>query len=336
MPATKQVTDVERKKDLKQIVQSVIVGQGNEFIKELLRGNGIKIGVTKADFVKNLNTAIDEDKLTLSIIEEWLNEVEGWGSQHIYLYGPLKLSLENAREKVLASKYARLFNRPSSYEFPAELALTSITIGDDLLSLTWHIGNSEWVRASGKDYQEEEDGDLYEYRAYRHFSDRSVVRFEWHITNPYCAIFLPQANKEKVHEDILRKVWLVLRETDLCKNELGKISINNAVNALRVNSRQATTTSVTLRVDGGHVNLVSDLPEGGIEDVEAVREVGRAVNPTKFKSSEGMFKLDTDANSTLSRPIKLQIFGIESRIRVWVKCKREDIYNVIRLIWSSN
>jgi hypothetical protein len=336
MATKKQRTEVDKKRDLKQIVQFVIVGQGNEFIKELLRENGIKIGINKADFIKNLNAAIDENKLTLPIIEEWLSEVEGWGSQHIYLFDPLRLSLENAKHKILNSKYSKLFNHQSSHEFPKELSLTNITIGDNLLSLTWHIGNSAWVRTSSKDYQEEEDGDLYKYEAYRHFSDRSVVRFEWNITNPYCAMFLPQANKEKIHEETLRKVWLVLKEIGLCKNELKKISVNNAVNALRANSKQATTTSMTLRVDGGHVNLVSDLPEGGIEDVEAVREVGLAVNPTKFKSSEGMFKLDTDTNSTLSRPIKLQIFGIESRIRIWVKCKREDIYSVIGLIWSSN
>jgi hypothetical protein len=36
--------------DLIRLVQGIVLAQGNEFIKEMLRDRGIRIGATKADF----------------------------------------------------------------------------------------------------------------------------------------------------------------------------------------------------------------------------------------------------------------------------------------------
>jgi hypothetical protein len=55
---------VDEKALLKETVRRVIVGQGNRFIKELLRDRKLPIGSTKADFSKNLMKAIDDGALT--------------------------------------------------------------------------------------------------------------------------------------------------------------------------------------------------------------------------------------------------------------------------------
>src|SRR4051794_22869101 len=80
---------------LKTLALNIIRGQTNAYIKELLRENGVRIGATKEDFDRNLTKAIDEGTLTREIIEKWLNEVEGWGQQHVYVY-QLTDELKNA------------------------------------------------------------------------------------------------------------------------------------------------------------------------------------------------------------------------------------------------
>ncbi|MFX7825231.1 hypothetical protein ABTK20_22785, partial [Acinetobacter baumannii] len=74
------------KEELKQIVGSIILSQGNDFIKELLRQNKIPIGTTKPEFGRNLSQAIETGALSQEMIEDWLRDVEGWGNQHVYLY----------------------------------------------------------------------------------------------------------------------------------------------------------------------------------------------------------------------------------------------------------
>lgn len=61
------MVDAEKdKQQLKDAVRSIILTQGNEFIKELLRKNKIQIGTKKADFSKNILAAIDAGTLTRS------------------------------------------------------------------------------------------------------------------------------------------------------------------------------------------------------------------------------------------------------------------------------
>src|SRR5262245_34751968 len=84
-PAASSSEEAERQ-TLRELAGGVIRAQGNVFIKELLRSKGIKLGTTKEDFESNLFTAIDLGQLQLADVEQWLEEVEGWGKQHIYCF----------------------------------------------------------------------------------------------------------------------------------------------------------------------------------------------------------------------------------------------------------
>ena len=62
------------KSRLKQIVRSLILAQGNVFIKELLRGKqksgaDVAIGSTKAEFEKNLVLALHGPKNPLKLVD---------------------------------------------------------------------------------------------------------------------------------------------------------------------------------------------------------------------------------------------------------------------------
>lgn len=87
----------EDKALLKTQVEKILLIQGNQFIKELLREKSLPIGSTKKDFLTNTIKAIDEDLLTRGMIEAWLKQVEGWGNQHIYLFEPPEITPEDAR-----------------------------------------------------------------------------------------------------------------------------------------------------------------------------------------------------------------------------------------------
>lgn len=71
---------------LKRLIDDVVLAQGNDFIKELLRSKGLRIGATKTQFRLYLHAAVDDGLLTEADVEAWLHAVEGWGAQHVYLY----------------------------------------------------------------------------------------------------------------------------------------------------------------------------------------------------------------------------------------------------------
>ena len=90
--------------ELKKLAKGIILGQGNIFIKELLRKENIKIGTNKEEFLENILKAIDDGDLIREHFDDWLKEVEGWGEQHIYLYkipeDIKNLEIWNNRDKI--------------------------------------------------------------------------------------------------------------------------------------------------------------------------------------------------------------------------------------------
>jgi hypothetical protein len=186
-----------------------------------------------------------------------------------------------------------------------------------------------------KDYREDEGQDTFEYRAYRERFDRSLVRFEWRPGDPYCAIMVQLANEGEEHAQALGQVWQDLRDLGVTRSPLTKIRLGAAFKNLS-RKTDATVQSTRLLTEGGHVELVSTLSVGGIDDVEAVRNVRRGVEDASFATADGIFSFTAEKYKELSRTIKMEGYGKDSRLRIWVQCKREDVYTIISVIWRNN
>jgi hypothetical protein len=142
-------------------------------------------------------------------------------------------------------------------------------------------------------------------------------------------------NEGEEHTQALSQVWRDLKELGLARSPLTKIRLGSAFKRL---SRKTDTTvqSTRLLTQGGHVELVSTLSGGGIDAVEAVRNVRRGVEDASFATADGMFSFTAEKYKQLSRTIKMEGYGLESRLRIWVQCKRDDVYTILSVIWSNN
>jgi hypothetical protein len=322
------------KAQLKEVARTIILSQGNKFVRELLRKHKITMGLNKADFLRHMAKAIDDGLLTQPMIDEWLAAVEGWGNQHVYLYAPPDVAPADLEALFKASAHAGLLASPISYDFPDELLLTGISLDGKSLSLVWHLGDSGWERAKNKDFTREEDGETYRYDAYRERADRSVVRFDWHFGDPYCAIFIQLPNSGDLHSAAIAKVFDDIAAVGLIGGPPDRLSLTEAVKKSS-QDRKVVVQSTKMGAPGGYVELAATV-EGGIDKIQAIREARKAVDDSLFSSADGMFGLPADDQSGLSIAVKAQVYGAESRIRIWVQCTREDVYRVIRYFWSKN
>jgi hypothetical protein len=324
------------KGELKEKVRPLILAQGNIFIKELLKDHGLHAGDgTKSSFGAALDQAIDDGKLTQDMFEEWLVKVEGWGDQHIYLCTPPKLGHAEILAAIMASSEAHLLGQSANYAFPTALTLSDIALVPDRLTLAWHQGNGGWARTPKKDKRRKEGGDLYEYRAYRQKFERKVVRFEWAIGSAYCGLFNPLPNEGTIHDDTQKLVEGELVRLGLMPGPLEKIDLTKAFRKLLGNDRAGVQRG-RLGVDGGHLDLVAN--EGlNLADVAALRNARRGINFQDFRTADGKFNFLQKTFPNLERDaIKIEGFGVDRRIRIWVQCKRADVYEVLREVWRQN
>jgi len=309
--------------ELKTVIRTVVLAQGNDFIKELLRQHQIKIGTTKRDFANNLIEAVDNGTLTEQIVEDWLTEIEGWGNQHLYVFASPTIPIDGVSAAIRESRFGHLLEAPQSYEFPDDYTLSDIDLDDQGVTLTWHIGKQSWPRVRARDFEREIDGDLFRFDAYRFMRERSVLRFIWRFDEEHCVILIHR-NKDIDHVEARAVIWQALREIGFCDAPRPIISLSEAV---KTASRQDGTKQTRMEVDDGYVELKSTSAEGGINQVEAVRQARRAVNDDAFTRAQGRFAVRQGDDQ--DQPISVEVAGEEGRIRIWAQCRREFVRFVI-------
>lgn len=320
------------KAQLKELANKIVIAQGNTFIKELLRNCGAKIGTTKADFSKNLADAIDTDLLSQNSLEAWLAEVEGWGDQHLYLIKPPNVEYTTLSSGIAASPHAGTLNAATSLEFPDALELKKITLDADGLVMVWHQNKEGWNRWRPRDFVEEEGLERYRFDAYRQRFDRSVVRFAWNFEDQYCAVLIHR-NTEIDHKQVFEDVRAALSAIGCPDAPFVRIPLNQAVKFAATTSKG--THSARFELDAGYVEVGSTLAEGGIDAVEPVRVVLHNVDTNTFDRAQGMLHFVAEEDGT-SRRLAVQVYGSEARLRIWAQCKREDVLQILRLLWDYN
>ncbi|WP_409488189.1 hypothetical protein ACK1U3_21325 [Pseudomonas promysalinigenes] len=318
--------------ELKELVSTIVVAQGNAFIKDLLRECNSRIGVTKDDFVANLGDAIDEGTLSQARLESWLAEVEGWGDQYLYVLTPPSVDPSTVEGLITKSPAARFKDAPPSLDFPDDLELKLIRCNDQELSMVWHQRKEGWNRWSAKDYQEQHGLDRVRFDAYRQRLDRSVVRFEWRYAEPYCAIMI-QRSSDLDHPAVFTAIQGLLSDLQLSHEPLKRIILTQAI---RTSAKRAGgVQSTRFEIDSGYVEMASTIPGGGIDAVEPVRVVLQSVEVDKFDRAKGHLNFATEEHGT-SRSFTVEVFGDEAKLRIWAQCKREDVITMLSQIWEFN
>lgn len=318
------------KAQLKDKVRAIMLLQGNDFIKELLRDHGLKIGTNKTDFAYNIAHAIDQDQLTGSMIEEWLSEIEGWGNQYVYLFKAPAAKFADVAKALLQSPHAGLLGASPSYAFPPDLELSSIGHDKAGLSLVWHLGKHGWDRVKSKDFVKQQGLETYRFEAYRQRMDRSVVRFEWRYSDGHCAILIHR-NKDIDHSSAMGVVWSALKAISVSEQPCEVLPLIKAVKSA---SKQKGTKSTRLEADGGFVDLVSTLDDGGIDKVAAVRQARHAMNDNDFARAQGLFSLGTADG--LKQQMSVQVFGAAAQLRLFAQCRRDDVHAIIAYFLKHN
>lgn len=317
---------------LKDLVRSLVHAQGNAFIKDLLRQHHTRIGATKDEFIVNLNDAIDEGNLTQQKLDVWLDEVEGWGNQHVYVLAPPSIDTSNASDLIESSPLARYFDAPLSLDFPEKLELKAVKSSENGLSIVWHQRKEGWNRWPARDMHSVEGLDRVWLQAYRQRLDRSVVRFEWCYDEPYCAILI-QRSPDIDHEAVIASIESLLADTRVMSAPFKRIKLTRAIH---VSSRRTNgVQSTRFELDSGYVEVAATTPGGGIDSVEPVRLVLQSVDMSQFDRAHGMLNFAAEEHGT-SRSLSVEVFGDQSKLRIWAQCKRDDVLRILRLIWGFN
>ena len=297
----------------------IAISQASHLVQDFLRSHDAHIGRTKAHFRANLREAIDNGRLTLDEIGEWLDTVEGWGSQHCYVYRvPQNKSLEESwkdpeavRKKVAGAGLDHLWDANRHAAFPKVLELATVRFYGNILIFTWQRGYQHERRRADLDKREEISEEQILFKAHSVNPRRLVARFMWHIGARIAGIFIPQSSDYKDYERVRGNIiaelkpvldittWSLL-DVPMAVRKINAMSREPNGGALSVRSNEAAFSSASTVV-----TVKSNSQGGNISDDDSVRPVVVAVENTGLPGHVGEFWLkpgDDEMHVTLIAP----------------------------------
>ena len=344
-------TKAAEMEELKELALSIVRAQTNVYVKELLRAHGVRIGATKSDFDRNLLKAIDNEVLTREHFEEWLQQVEGWGEQHVYAYRlteQLKRDFtteELARKRVEAARLSKYWRKPTAttahLDFSADekLSLVSITYADSLL-FHWHKGTQYWVRSKDEEQHDKPrewiDGFEYEFRAYRGRAMREVMRFEVRPSDGLAAMFVPKPINSKEHKAAYEQVRKTIdRVLNFSTLEGRRLAVGDIIKNLDQKlafdadaAKEIRPRSTRLRSGDAYVEFSALSQEGSYFDSGDVLKLRSTLRTDAdigvFEGAAGTFRFGNQG--------RVELFADDRRIRLWSSLTAAGVWSILRVL----
>lgn len=339
----------DEKEQLKTLVEGVVLAQGNEYIKDLLRRKHLPIGTTKADFVDHLRAAIDADQLTAADIEQWLHEVEGWGNnQHVYLYrlprelaaSPLWADATAIQELVTEAGYGDVWDAETSHAFPEALTLTGIhylqSPEERRLRFEWHQGVETLVRVPQKDFDEVEEDEQYHYKAYAKRRQRIVVRFEVRPQLRLAAAFVQVPTTSKEHDSTVVEMWKVVSAV-AAQSKFTEFNLAKAIRKIDedVTPGPLRTNRVRLVTPGAFVTYGATATTAAYRDVQDANDARKAVSTiAAFTGGTSNVLYSASTSATKDKDVQVRLDGPNRRIWIRAQLTEAQVWSLLTRVAS--
>jgi hypothetical protein len=315
--------------------------QGNRFIKEFLRSKGLRIGANKAAFEQHLREAIADNRLRPADIQEWLAEVEGWGNQHVFSYdvpagAPQLSERQTFVDRVRAAGLDDLVDADIPLAPGETLELATVRHFPEAISFVWVRGSPARFRRKDLDYEEEIDGDDVEFHAYERRWSRVAARFEWLFEANLAAVLLARHEERNYAEQrdlVLRTVDSVIPE----RRSWPSLDVPRIITQLDSAGLEAAEGEgvVTVRMHStvfygasANVRLAARTEASGYQNDAGVREVRRAVDPTRLTGGAGDCYL-TPSGEEERRELHLRLYGPEQRVLLWGRMTSQEVWDLV-------
>jgi hypothetical protein len=212
------------------LVLDYILAHKMNFVQEFLRERNLYFSGTKETLRKRLQAYLNEGQLSITDLVRLLNEIEGWGNQHIYLYkAPGRLMepwLEegSVRQHLARLELINLLTRPRPLVLPDKPTLSAIEWTAERVRFVW-VEQRKWEeRVTEDDF--EEHGMVW--HAYRVSISRGLVAFDWDLVSGYAMWMIQQLPRgtryHQVRERFAREFQPIV---DL--NDLHPIHVSRAI-----------------------------------------------------------------------------------------------------------
>jgi hypothetical protein len=244
---------------------------------------------------------------------------------------------ENTQEikaKISKAGFSKQWDAEASFEYPTAHKLTGVYFQEGVLTFAWHKGSEFFIRKKDKDYREEIDGDIYEFRAHRLRADRKVTRFVLRPLDAMAAVFLQVAFDEDEHKVVFNDVKRTVSQA-WPFDEFEPFAIASTIKKLDARSlekKNIAAHSTRLDSKGAYVEFGSTSSRNSYQDFAAVRNVRLAVHSASFTGMNGTFTVSVTGTGPEQRQVRVHLYGEQRRIKLSSQMTSTEVWDLLHLI----
>lgn len=178
-------------------------------VRDFLGRKGLARYGNRDDLRQRLEENLASGAITVVDLVDFLDEVEPWSKQHVYLYGGSDdlvggwQDADGLRARLTAANVVELLDGRLPLVLPEELALSAIRVDQGRFVTITAVERREYrERVPSRDRVEiDAAGRTIEWLAYVHVVTRGLLTFRWDLLSNTAALHITQAGRGYVYED---------------------------------------------------------------------------------------------------------------------------------------
>ncbi len=170
-----------------ELLLTYVLGHKLDFTRHFLRSRKLPYSGTREQLRERLLSHVEAGRVTAADLATLLNQIEGWGNQHIYLYNtPAAAANAWAKQSEVEARLERLglgglLNRPRPLVLPDARTLAAVEWTPQRLRLVWVEKRGWEQRAPDLDRVEEQRDERLTWQAYRTQYLRGLLAVDWNL-----------------------------------------------------------------------------------------------------------------------------------------------------------
>lgn len=313
-----------------EMVLDYLLAYPSRLLKEFLRANGISPFLTKAVLRERLLEGTKSQEIHPADIIGQLDELEGWGDQHIFLYcsttEAAKVWATEVRRNGILKKNGldHLLNRRNPCILPHEPVISSIRASTDRLRIQW-VERRVWnERLPQLDHV---DGAI-TFQAYHERVRRGVTTFDWDLVTGHAALMIERLPHGTNYQEIRDRFEREL-EPLIALSSFKRIRLSNATGRIE-ESGEARRRQYKHETERGFVaSFTSPSPlQDAFEDPN-VEQARKALGKTVSLLGNLYWN---PVSGKLDRHIHIKLYPKELRIGIFGACTELEVRHLLSRI----
>jgi hypothetical protein len=307
-----------------QFLLDILFNHKMEWIKQFLKRKGQPTTGNKPDLRNRIEDCLDEATIDTSDLVDLLDQVEGWGNQHAFLYeASNELIATLSDKKALKAKLAtlgltRLFNDRIPLVRPDLPTLSAIE---------WSVDRVRFIWVEKRTYREPRGDESYsdgtiEYDAYEVKRSRGIISFSCDLVTGLAELLiqrLPRGNDYQTeHKKFIDELADVF---DVKQLKLQKIS--GAIKKVDQSKQIRKRSSKLATALGYQATYTSRSRKDDVYDDPTIRKARKALGATVAG------RLGNFYWPILGRDIHVKLYAKDQRVGIFGECTETEVANVL-------